>query len=189
MTAKTAAKTAKPAARKGMGNTADQPTTGTPVETTALVGVVATPPAPATTPRVAEIQATMAAKTAAAAARKAATKPAAKPAAAKPAASTAQAAAKAAKAQAASANSDLVLAFLTANAGTAYAVGDVEIGTNTGPRPGATGVKTQRPTLWALVEKGLVVATPTAAGRKGFMVPKPAAPARKATPRKAAASK
>lgn len=99
-----------------------------------------------------------------------------------------QAEAKAARDAAKQATSDQVLAWLTdpKQVGTFYSVREVETGTGNGPE--TDNVKTLRPTLWALVEKGLVQAGPTAAGRKGFAVIKPtaAAPAKKAPARKTA---
>lgn len=184
MTAKTAAKTTT--TRKGMGNTADQPTTGTPADSTVLAGVVTTP-APAKKVTAAELKATMDAKTAANAAKKAAAKTAA------PKTQTAtQAAAKAARDAAKEKTAAEVLAWLTARAGTCFSVKEVEIGTGNGPT--SDGVKTLRPTLWALVEKGLVVGHSDTAplknesGHKGFMVKAAAAP-RKAAAKKATTSK
>lgn len=185
MTAKTAAKTTT-TRKGGIGNT---PASTGPVVPANLAGVVTEPttPAPAKKVTAAELKATMDAKTAANAAKKAAAKTAA------PKTQTAtQAAAKAARDAAKEKTAAEVLAWLTARAGTCFSVKEVEIGTGNGPT--SDGVKTLRPTLWALVEKGLVIGHSDTAplknesGHKGFMVKAAAAP-RKAAAKKTTTSK
>lgn len=169
--------------RKGIGNT---PVSSGPVVPANLSGVVTETVPPRKT--AAELKATMEAKTAAAAERKAAEKATAKTTTKATATKTVSEKAAAAKAErdaAKAKTAEEVLAWLTAHAGTAYAVRDVELGTGNGPE--TDRVKTLRPTLWALVEKGLVTGNiRTEAGRKGFMVEK-AVPARKTAAKTAAA--
>ncbi len=88
--------------------------------------------------------------------------------------SAAKAAAKAEREAVKDATGKVCLEFLTAHAGTSFSVREVEVGTGNGPE--TDKVKTLRPALWALVEKGLAESKPTETGRKGFMVPKPVVP-------------